>query len=635
MSDRTLLTAEDGLALHPAYYRWAWQMYLDDNDNHWTPNEVQMHQDISTYHDPLVPKHYKETFLAVMAMLTTFDVKRGQDAAEHMMGLFAAPEVKQYFQRLVDVEALHCYAEGTEILTERGWMDFRDVDNDTQVAQWEDGKVTFVRHLGKTIDYYEGDMIRFHNKAMDSLVTPNHWCIGISTKTGKQIVERAEKISLNNLRFPVAPFEGEDGKLTVREKILIAYQADGYKEKSGRYRFGFKKDRKIIRFKSLLEAAKIKYTTKKYNKVTTFLFYCDYPMSKDFSWVNPKKVSYGWARNFVDELLNWDGSRSKGLKRYFSNNESAIDLVQWVSALGGYHPRLRQETGCMSICFVDKPTIHCQTLKKDKVPYKGYVYSVGVPSKTIVVRYNGHVLVSRQTWAYQYCIENLGLDQMEIYRRYKTVPAMDARIQYASWMNKKLVRLQYEKLGNEIGHEEFVWTDQRLQDLLTGVIYWSMCFEGIWFMMSLTGPVQAMARLTGLPFQNTAEQFQYILRDEVQHINFGWGLIETLKKEHPQIWNETMGTRIHDMFERTIELEDGFIDYAMPEPILGYTKDHHKEMTRFIARRRLSQIGVNPWGDIATAKNVTPWLSEMLELKKEKNFFETRVTEYRKLKWDD
>ena len=92
---------------------------------------------------------------------------------------------------------------------------------------------------------------------------------------------------------------------------------------------------------------------------------------------------------------------------------------------------------------------------------------------------------------------------------------------------------------------------------------------------------------------------------------------------------------IRALMKRGVELEYAYAEDTMPRGVLGLNAAMFKEYLRFIANRRCQQIGIDALFD--KADNPFPWMSEMIDLKKEKNFFETRVTEYQTggaLAWD-
>ena len=130
------------------------------------------------------------------------------------------------------------------------------------------------------------------------------------------------------------------------------------------------------------------------------------------------------------------------------------------------------------------------------------------------------------------------------------------------------------------------------------------------------------------------EQFQFILRDESVHLAFGVDLINTIVQENLDIWTEPFKNEIRSNILHSVELEHEYAKDCLPRGILGLNADAITEYIRYIADRRLEKIGLKKEYD---AKNPFPWMSEIIDLKKEKNFFETRVTEYQSggmLKWD-
>jgi ribonucleoside-diphosphate reductase beta chain len=132
-----------------------------------------------------------------------------------------------------------------------------------------------------------------------------------------------------------------------------------------------------------------------------------------------------------------------------------------------------------------------------------------------------------------------------------------------------------------------------------------------------------------------AEQYQYILRDESMHCNFGIDLINQIKMENPHLWTPEFREEIRGLIQRGVELEYRYAEDTMPRGVLGLNAPMFKEYLRYVANRRAQQIGLDPLFPGAT--NPFPWMSEMIDLKKEKNFFETRVIEYQTggaLNWD-
>jgi ribonucleoside-diphosphate reductase beta chain len=119
------------------------------------------------------------------------------------------------------------------------------------------------------------------------------------------------------------------------------------------------------------------------------------------------------------------------------------------------------------------------------------------------------------------------------------------------------------------------------------------------------------------------------------HCNFGIGLINTIKIENPQLWTAEFLEDIKNLFLLAVELEYRYAEDTMQRGLLGLNAAMFKGYLRFIANRRAAQIGLHPL--LPNEENPFPWMSETIDLKKKRNFFETRVIEYQTdvgLKWD-
>ncbi len=216
------------------------------------------------------------------------------------------------------------------------------------------------------------------------------------------------------------------------------------------------------------------------------------------------------------------------------------------------------------------------------------------------------------THAYQYCIESLGLDEGEVFNMYRELPAVARKAEWA---------LPYtNSLGDPDFHTGTVEDDQRL---LRDLIAFYVVFEGIFFYV---GFVQILSMGRRNKMTGVAEQFQYILRDESMHMNFGIDVINQIKMENPHLWTEAFQQEMIDLIKSGVDLETQYAYDTMPRGILGLNAPMFEEYLQFIANRRFSQIGLPQ--QYEKANNPFPWMSEILDLKKEKNFFETRVTEY-------
>jgi len=225
------------------------------------------------------------------------------------------------------------------------------------------------------------------------------------------------------------------------------------------------------------------------------------------------------------------------------------------------------------------------------------------------------------THAYQYCIESLAMDEGEIFNMYHEIPSVAKK---ASW------GLKYTQAISDPNFK--TGTLEANQDLLKNLIAFYCCLEGIFFYCGFT-QILSMGRRNKMT--GTSEQFQYILRDESMHLNFGIDMINQIKLENPQLWNNEIKEHSTQMILQATQLEIEYARDTMPRGVLGMNAVMMEEYLKFIANRRLVQIGLPE--RFKGVSNPFPWMSEIMDLRKEKNFFETRVIEYQTggaLSWD-
>ena len=216
------------------------------------------------------------------------------------------------------------------------------------------------------------------------------------------------------------------------------------------------------------------------------------------------------------------------------------------------------------------------------------------------------------THAYQYCVESLGMDEGEIFNMYREVPSVEKK---AAWGLKHTRSLSDPSFSTG--------TPENDKEFLGNLIAYYCVLEGMFFYCGFT-QVLSMGRLNKMT--GVSEQFQYILRDESMHVNFGIDVINTIINENPNIWDEDMMTRARDLILEGTQYEIEYARDSMPRGVLGMNAVMMEEYLKFICNRRLVQIGLSE--EFPGVKNPFPWMSEIMDLRKEKNFFETRVIEY-------
>jgi ribonucleoside-diphosphate reductase beta chain len=215
------------------------------------------------------------------------------------------------------------------------------------------------------------------------------------------------------------------------------------------------------------------------------------------------------------------------------------------------------------------------------------------------------------THAYQYIVESLGLDEGEIFNMYREVDAIYNKDAFILSFNEGIFDGSF-KTG----------TFENDQKFLENMIVFSLILEGIFFYSSF-------AVMFGFQRQNkmigAAEQIQYIMRDESQHLNFGINIINTIKSEQPELWTNEFQARCIKLVREAVDLESRFAAEVFPKGIFGMNADGFRKYIEYIADRRLARVDLPLQYN---TPNPFPWMSEAIDLNKEKNFFETRVTEY-------
>ena len=225
------------------------------------------------------------------------------------------------------------------------------------------------------------------------------------------------------------------------------------------------------------------------------------------------------------------------------------------------------------------------------------------------------------THTFQYIVESLGLNEGELFNMYREVPSITAK---AAWA------LRFTR---DIDDPHFsTGTPESDQALLQTLIAFYVIFEGMWF---YTGFAQILSLGRRNKMVGIAEQYQYILHDESLHLNFGIDVINQIKAENPHLWTMEFQGLVRTMVREAAELEAAYGKDTMPRGFLGLNATLCEQYMHFIANRRCAQIGLAPV--FAETENPFPWMSEAMDLKKEKNFFESRVIEYQNggaLSWD-
>jgi len=211
-----------------------------------------------------------------------------------------------------------------------------------------------------------------------------------------------------------------------------------------------------------------------------------------------------------------------------------------------------------------------------------------------------------------YCCDTLGLDPEYIYNMYLTIPSIHDKDRFVISLTESIFDPRFE-----------VKDLKTLRIFLHDLIGYYVIMEGIFF---YAGFAMMLALKRQNKMSGIGEQFEYIMRDESIHLAFGCDLINQIKKENPAVWTQEFQDELVELIKQAVILETRYAQDACPRGLLGISSEQFVHYVEYIADRRLQRIDLPK---VYNKENPFPWMSQATDLSKEKNFFESRVTEYR------
>jgi ribonucleoside-diphosphate reductase beta chain len=325
------------------------------------------------------------------------------------------------------------------------------------------------------------------------------------------------------------------------------------------------------------------------------------------SKTDPNKIlpiTYSWAREYYKAGVanNWVPEEVSMQK----------DVEQWKAA--GFLTDTERRLILWNLGFFST----AESLTANNIVLAVYNHITNPESRQYLLRQAFEEAIHTDTFIY--CCDTLGLDPDEIFNMYKTIPTIDEKDSFVVDLTKSVFDPAFTTEGTE-----------NIQRFVRDLVGFYVLMEGIFF-------YAGFAMMLALKRQNKmigiGEQFEFIMRDESLHLAFGCDLINTIKKENPGVWTSSFQDEIVDLVARSVELERKYAYDACPDGLLGINPDKFAQYVEHIADRRLERLGLaKHYG----RENPFPWMSQATDLAKEKNFFETRVTEYQTggaLTWD-
>jgi ribonucleoside-diphosphate reductase beta chain len=314
--------------------------------------------------------------------------------------------------------------------------------------------------------------------------------------------------------------------------------------------------------------------------------------------IDPNKIlpmRYLWARNHYKDGVanNWTPEEIS----------MQVDIEQWKSAhaLSATERRLiLWNLGFFSTA---------ESLTANNLVLTVYKHVTNPECRQYLLRQAYEEAVHTDTFIY--CCDSLGLDPDVIYNMYDSIPSIKAKDDFVLDLTKSILDPNFVTNSTE-----------NIKMFLHDLVGFYVIMEGIFFYagFAMMLALKRQGKMVGI-----GEQFEYIMRDESLHLAFGCDLINTIKAENPECWTNDFSQELVELIMKATELEKTYARDACPEGILGINAEQFCDYVEYIADRRLERISLpKQFG----TKNPFLWMSQSTDLHKEKNFFETRVTEY-------
>lgn len=631
MTEKTKLTHTRS-TFRPFNYPWAFDAWERHESAHWLPKEIPLHDDMKDW-DKLPQKD--------------------RDFLTNVFRFFVQGD---------------CYHKDTDILTTRGFVKFPELKESDLVAQvkYEDGefKSEFVKPERIVIKPFKGDLLLIgdNRRRTKQCITPTHNIV--YTSKGKLVKEKAnEALIYQGKKFHNSVNAiGVNDTLTSYDRLKIAFQADGNvkEDVDGSrlgyipHRFAFKKLRKVERLKQILHSCGLEFEETIDAKADGdyFVIYVKgltSKLSKTFDWVDLSEISSNWCKEFLNEVVEWDGTKSEENRYYYFNtNKEAFNIAHSIAVMAGVtlSKRIKPETRSenhndgevLSWRNDEYQSIDGQSIRNNlsKIAYDDNVYCVTVPSGMIVTRFDGCTAISGNCDVADGYVRN--------YLPY--LPQPEVRMMLLSFAAREAVHIvAYSHLIESLGMPETIYDDfLKYKEMADKHEYFkeinaldkNSMIQQIAAISAFTEGVQLFSSFAMLlnytrfgKMKGMGQIITWSILDETMHCEGAIKLFRTFVEENRAIWKDELKSQIYTIAENIVRLEDNFIDLCFStNDFQGLTKEDLKAYIRYIADRRLIQMGLK--GIFKVRKNPLPWIDEIVNAPIHGNFFENKVTDYAK-----
>lgn len=229
-----------------------------------------------------------------------------------------------------------------------------------------------------------------------------------------------------------------------------------------------------------------------------------------------------------------------------------------------------------------------------------------------------HLYLAKQMWeeanhciAFEYVLETFPVDRAKVFQLHTQMPSMVAK---EAFITKHLMRMTDERLNID--------SVEGRKDFVRNLVAFNIIMEGIWF---YSGFMVALSFRQRNQLRNFGTMIDWVLRDESLHLKFGINLLLTILEEYPDIVTPDFAHEIRSMIVEGVELEAAYNRDLFPRGILGLNADYVNQYVKYVADRRLEELGFEPHFKVA---NPAKWMSTATDVMELVNFFEAQNTSY-------
>ena len=229
-----------------------------------------------------------------------------------------------------------------------------------------------------------------------------------------------------------------------------------------------------------------------------------------------------------------------------------------------------------------------------------------------------HLYLAKQMWeeanhcmAFEYVLETFPIDREAAYSNHVTVPSMVAK---EAFEVRYITRMTEQDLD--------ITTVEGKRDFVRNLVAYNVILEGIWF---YSGFMVALSFRQRNLLRNFASLIDWVVRDESLHLQFGINLILTILDENPEITEDGFADEVRQMVLDAVEMEEAYNRDLLPNGILGLNAEYINQYVRYLADRRLEELGFEP---VYHAANPAKWMAAANDTLELVNFFESTNTSY-------